>query len=319
MRSFSYISKLNGFAIAGLLSQYKINCDDSEDNSLPSLVKQADDAIEAAKAKIKTPLQFEQLKQTISSQGAQSFDGFRCAVQKQVNLNTVVSHFYWLGSQAVGQPIYQYRLILHEDDKMINVATDLDMNMEGDMKMPLAPQANFKSSFVLQEQTKSLTANIDYTSDSFTSQIEFHSGAGTSLGASYVQALTPTISLGGSGKYIFGKGIFKSMYGGVFDDGENMGVAVWDHQVQLLYLRRVNKNRVHLASQLLIDETGKGQMSTSAEFILKQSKINLAIDSDLMIKSSMETAVAPGMTMQLAAELQHFSNHYRFGYGLVIG
>ena len=44
---------------------------------------------------------------------------------------------YWLGSQAMGQPLYQYRLILAEDDKMLNVATDMDFNVEGEARYPL--------------------------------------------------------------------------------------------------------------------------------------------------------------------------------------
>ena len=61
------------------------------------------------------------------------------------------------------------------------------------------------------------------------------------------------------------------------------------------------------------------QASVCAEFILKQSKLNFAVDSDLMIKSSMETSVMAGMNLQVAAEMQHLNIHYRFGYGMMIG
>ncbi len=58
---------------------------------------------------------------------------------------------YWLGSQATGQPIYQYRIIIPFDDgKLINVATDADCSsVEGEVKVPLTPNMVSKSSFVV--------------------------------------------------------------------------------------------------------------------------------------------------------------------------
>lgn len=48
------------------------------------------------------------------------------------------------------QPLYQYRLILPiDDDKMINVATDLDFNIEGEAKYTVAPNMIVKSNFVV--------------------------------------------------------------------------------------------------------------------------------------------------------------------------
>lgn len=78
------------------------------------------------------------------------YDGFRLIVQKQVNLNTVVSHFYWIGSQATGQSIYQYRIILPFEEKLLNIASDLDFNIEGEVKLPLSEKISSKSNFVVR-------------------------------------------------------------------------------------------------------------------------------------------------------------------------
>lgn len=61
-------------------------------------------------------------------------------------------HSYWVGSQANGgNPIYQYRIILPvDDDKMINVATDLDFNIEGEAKCALTPNISAKSTFTVR-------------------------------------------------------------------------------------------------------------------------------------------------------------------------
>lgn len=65
---------------------------DSDESDLPSLVEQADSEIEKKKDKIKTPMQWENLVHTLQQGSPNTFDGFRLGVQKQVNLNTVVSH-----------------------------------------------------------------------------------------------------------------------------------------------------------------------------------------------------------------------------------
>lgn len=292
--------------------------EEQAESEIPSLIQQADDAVESNSLKIKTPPQYDQLKQIIGNNGAQTFDGFRCIVQKQINLNTTVSHFYWLGSQNV-PALYKYYLILHEDDKLISVNTDMDLNMEGEIKYPFSPVLQSKFNFGLSDQAQTGAAHLDLTGDSYTAQLELSRTPGTTLGATFVQAVHPHVSLGGAGKWNVPKGIVSSSYGGMFDDGEHVVCAVWDSQLQVMYLRRVNRNRVHLCSQLLVDEGMRGQASVSAEFILKQSKLNFSLDSDLMVKSALETSVMAGMTLQVTAEMQHASNHYRVGYGMMIG
>lgn len=126
---------------------FKSSCDDEE----LSLVQQADAAIEAKKLKIKTPMQFESLKGVLGQGHVGSYDGFRVATQKQVNLNTVISHFYWMGSQAVPQPIYQYRIILHDSTgaTMLNVGSDVDFNIDGEFKAPLLDNVGLKTNFTV--------------------------------------------------------------------------------------------------------------------------------------------------------------------------
>ena len=55
---------------------------------------------------------------------------------------------FWLGSQAVGQPIYQYSLILVDDqDKMLKVSTDGDFNLETDGKLVLGCEGRLVGNF----------------------------------------------------------------------------------------------------------------------------------------------------------------------------
>lgn len=59
-------------------------------------------------------------------------------------------------------------------------------------------------------------------------------------------------------------------------------------------------------------------MTLGAEYIMKQSKLHMSIDSNLLVKSALESTVYPGLSINLAAEMAQSKDHYRFGYGVQI-
>ncbi len=60
-------------------------------------------------------------------------------------------------------------------------------------------------------------------------------------------------------------------------------------------------------------------MSVAAEYILKQSRVSMSIDSNVTLKTLVETSIAPGVQLQLAADMAQLQGQYRFGYGIVMG
>ncbi len=60
------------------------------------------------------------------------------------------------------------------------------------------------------------------------------------------------------------------------------------------------------------------QTSVSAEYTLKQGKIHMGVDSNLLLKTALETNVAPGVNLQIAAETMQGKGHYKYGVGLVM-
>jgi hypothetical protein len=60
-------------------------------------------------------------------------------------------------------------------------------------------------------------------------------------------------------------------------------------------------------------------MSVSAEYMLKSSRVSLSLDSNVTLKSLVETPIAPGVQLQLAAEMGQLQGQYRFGYGIMMG
>ena len=64
-----------------------------------------------------------------------------------------------MGSQ-VAPPIYQYRVVLNQEDKMINVATDMDFNVEGETKYVVSPNVTAKTKFAVCLLTAILTSKL---------------------------------------------------------------------------------------------------------------------------------------------------------------
>jgi hypothetical protein len=60
-------------------------------------------------------------------------------------------------------------------------------------------------------------------------------------------------------------------------------------------------------------------MSLSAEYFLKQSRFSMGVDSNVLLKSLLETTIAPGVQLQLGAEMSQLQGQYRFGCGVMMG
>jgi hypothetical protein len=212
--------------------RFTTSCDDADaaeslDDIAENMEKEEED-----KDKIKGAMNYSNLKNSLGGCGANTFDGFRVIVQKQVNLNTVVSHFYWVGSQQVGQ-LYQYRLILPFDDKMINVATDMDMNIEGEVSATLSENVSVSSTFGsgAQQGTKA-TVHCDIKDGTSATRLTYHNGdGGVAYAMSYVQAMTKALQLGGKGTYA--NGALRTSFAGLYDSEENTFGAAYGTTVSV--------------------------------------------------------------------------------------
>ncbi len=238
------------------------------------------------------------------------------------------------------------------------MSTDCDINVEGEIKWPLFPKVGGKLNFTvssplldyfehnqLNDQQKSGSAEVHYSGDNWTGHFSLGRSPGWIASCSYIQAITPALSLGGFARYDITKDSLAPAFAGVYDEGENMLAAKYDnsvsclctfcsnvwHQFHVLYLRRVNPNRVNISTDLVVGEDLSttvrnsflsclfNQMTLYAEYILKQSKLNFSVDSNLFLKSMLETTITPGTSLQFSAEILHAKDHYRFGYGITMG
>ncbi len=60
-------------------------------------------------------------------------------------------------------------------------------------------------------------------------------------------------------------------------------------------------------------------MSVAAQYFLKQSKLEIGVDSNVLIRSMLETTVFPGLSIALSAEMMQAKDHYKFGTGVTLG
>ena len=60
-------------------------------------------------------------------------------------------------------------------------------------------------------------------------------------------------------------------------------------------------------------------MSVGADYTYKQGKLHFSVDSNLTIKSSLDTNISPGFNLQMCAEAAELNTQFKLGSGLQIG
>ncbi len=225
---FSVLTRASCQAWRGASARWTASCDEAVESGGQSLdeLEKSLEAEEAEKDTIKGTMSYNDLKLSLNQCGANTFDGLRLIVQKQVNLNTVVSHFYWVGSQAMPQPLYQYRIILPFDDKSINVATNMDFTMmEGEANLSLTENIALNGTFGVSPNGNSMSGTLSITDSVSNTSLNYTQAEAEQYTLSYVQAMTKALSLGGSGTY--SDGILKPSFGGLYNGDENVFGAVY--------------------------------------------------------------------------------------------
>jgi len=150
---------------------------------------------------------------------------------------------------------------------------------------------------------------------------------------SYLQAITPRFSIGGEGHCSLDAPSATLVAAGKYATSKYSSVVSYtragaNDQLSFQYHRTVSPGRVQLGSELALQpSTLEAQMATGAEFSLKQSRINLAVDGSGKMQSVVETTLSPAAKLTFSAEMHLGAaedggkprDAYKFGYALQIG
>jgi len=196
------------------------------DNSLESMAKEIED--EQATKLVKPIISYEDVENSFQATYVDTFEGMRMIVQKQVNMNTAVSHFYWIGSSQV-PPYYHYTLTLVDQlsGAHCRAQTQDFTSVTGALGAKINDKIEVSSDYGLTEKGNTYTAtmNLKGLGDS-RSHISLQNAfdpsyAGAMFSAAFMQNVSKTLSFGGQSMFIAHQGVLVNSFAGIYDDGEN--------------------------------------------------------------------------------------------------
>lgn len=244
----------------------------------------------------------------------ETFDGFRCDINKQVSPFMGVFHSFWLGTQMLpdAKSSYTFTTQVANETSLYMARVDPGrQSIDGRIHQALGP-AMFKLqvSGSPDGQSDQLLTEVDLQGATWNANLKYGSAAGGILtGGNYVQAITPRLTMGGEGLYVAANGNQISNYTIQYTmpakTGEEGTLQVPDHSsskqqqqppklatlggssmflasfqpsqmmTTLNYRRVVTPNRVTLGAQLQFGPAAPSELAVGAEFQLSRSTLQL--------------------------------------------
>ena len=237
--------------------------DSYESQSLDDLAAEISEENDA-KLAAKPTMPYESIEGVLGSAYVDTFEGARMIVQKQVNLNTVVSHFYHLG-MAQRPSFYRYSLILADpiDGTRLTVHTEDLQNISGDLNAQVNDSVGLKADFTMTEKGNTYTTTCNVAGTKCHSQVQFafdpNSFGGNMMSMAYMQGVTEKWTFGGQSMFIANKGVLINSFAGVYDDGDNCLAGQYGGGVRSIlsflclicgfdYYRTISRNVLSLVS-----------------------------------------------------------------------
>lgn len=288
------------------------------------------------------PGQFERVHEDVKRlTNVNTFEGAKFEVSKPLTPMFALNHMVMLGASPYPNATshYKFGANVGDSERVCMAHVDQYGTVEGQLYGKIASFLQGKLIFNLPRDPKGFVAvcDADFNMKTSTAQLKMaqniHGQPGTHLGVSYLQAVTPRWSFGGEGHCSLGTPSATFVCAGKYSTGKYSGVVTYtkagdNDQLSLQYHRTVSPGRVQLGTELALQPfTGESQMATGAEFSLKQSRINLCVESSGKMQSVVETTLSPAAKLTFSAEMHLNSSDgekgprdtYKFGYALQIG
>ncbi|XWS68433.1 hypothetical protein CRYUN_Cryun04dG0089300 [Craigia yunnanensis] len=295
------------------------------------------------------PIPFEELhREALMSLKPETFEGLRFDFTKGLNQKFSLSHSVSMGpteipsqsAETIKIPTAHYEFGANFIDPNLmligRVLTDgrLNARVKWDLTDNLTVKAN--AQLTNEPHMSHGMVNFDYKGKDYRSQ--FQMGNGALLGASYIQSVTPHLSLGGE---IFWAGQHRKSgigYAARYETDKMVAVGqvASTGMIALSYVQKVSE-KVSLASDFMYNYmTRDVTASIGYDYILRQGGSNWTIflvnqfvmfsvscegkiDSNGCTAAYLEERLNMGLNFILSAEIDHRKNDYKFGFGLTVG
>ncbi|EOX99041.1 hypothetical protein QUC31_014847 [Theobroma cacao] len=278
------------------------------------------------------PIPYEEIhREALMSLKPETFEGLRFDFTKGLNQKFSLSHSVFMGpteipsqsAETIKIPTAHYEFGANFIDPNLmligRVLTDgrLNARVKWDLTDNLALKAN--AQLTNEPHMSHGMVNFDYKGKDYRSQ--FQMGNGALFGASYIQSVTPHLSLGGE---VFWAGQHRKSgigYAARYETDKMVatGQVASTGMVALSYVQKVSE-KVSLASDLMYNYMSREVTSSVGyDYILRQCRLRGKIDSNGCTAAYLEERLNMGLNFVLSAEIDHRKKDYKFGFGLTVG
>ncbi|KAK4492145.1 hypothetical protein RD792_002942 [Penstemon davidsonii] len=277
------------------------------------------------------PIPYEEIhREAMMSLKPEIFEGLRFDFLKGLNQKFSLSHSVMMGPTEVPQapelvkiPTAHYEFgANYIDPKLMlfgRVMTDGRVNAR--LKCDLTENLTLKGTAQLAHEPHMSHGvfHFDYKGSDYRAQLQL--GNGALFGASYIQSVTPHLSLGGE---VFWAGQHRKSgigYAARYNTEKMVATAqvASTGMVALGYVQKVSE-KVSLASDLMYNYMSRDvTASFGYDCILRQCRLRGKIDSNGVVSSFLEERLSMGLNFLLSAEIDHRKKDYKFGFGLTVG
>ncbi|KAL7081851.1 hypothetical protein ACP275_14G064400 [Erythranthe tilingii] len=278
------------------------------------------------------PIPYEEIhREALMSLKPELFEGLRFDFTKGLNQKFSLSHSVMMGptevpsqsTETIKIPTANYEFGANFIDPKLmlfgRVMTDGRLNAR--LKCDLTENLTLKGNAQLtnEQHMSHGMFNFDYKGSDYRTQ--FQLGNGALFGASYIQSVSPHLSLGGE---VFWAGQHRKSgigYAARYNTDKMVttGQVASTGMVALSYVQKVSE-KVSLASDFMYNYMSRDvTASFGYDYILRQCRLRGKIDSNGVVAAFLEERFNMGLNFLLSAEIDHKKKDYKFGFGLTVG
>ncbi|KAJ4873446.1 Mitochondrial import receptor subunit TOM40-1 [Raphanus sativus] len=263
---------------------------------------------------------------------SENFEGLRFDFSKGLNQKFSLSHSVMMGptevpSQSPDTTIkiptahYEFGANYFDPKLMLVGRVMTDGRLNARVKADLTDKFILKANALLTGEPHMSHAvfNFDYMGKDYRTQLQL--GNGALVGATYIQSLTPRLSLGGE---VFWAGVPRKSgigYAARYETNQMVASAqvASTGSVTMNYVQKISE-KVSLATDFVYNYISRDVVaSVGYDYIFRQARIRGKIDSNGVTSALLEERLSMGLNFLLSAEIDRKKKDHKFGFGLTVG